>query len=67
MQDCKALIGKTISGFSLFDSGTAGPEIQIEFTDGTVFHSRMSAKPILEAQLLKNYPGRSELLKDFTS
>jgi hypothetical protein len=37
MIECKELAGKVIRLFTIFEDGHYGPDIQIEFTDGTRF------------------------------
>ncbi len=66
MLRCEELIGKVIHAFSLFEDGPYGPEIQIEFTDGTVFHSCVHTTSTLEAKLLRNSASGSEVLNTFT-
>ena len=51
MTRCDELIGKTIQSCSLYQDGPYGPEIQIEFTDGTAFNSCLKTSAALEAKL----------------
>ena len=36
---CQEFIGKTIRSFTIYEDSIDGPEICIEFSDGTVFSS----------------------------
>ena len=65
MVQCDELVGKVVHAFSLFEDGPDGPEIQVQFTDGTVFHSCLNIRTFLEAKLLRNSASRSEVLHDF--
>jgi hypothetical protein len=37
MIECNELVGKVIRACNLFEDGSGGPELQIDFTDGTSF------------------------------
>jgi hypothetical protein len=67
MVRCEALAGKIIQTFSLYEDGPYGPEISIEFTDGTVFNSCLKTASTLEAKLLRNTQGGSEVVEDFST
>lgn len=67
MVRCDGLTGKTIQSFSLYEDGPYGPEIHIEFTDGTVFNSCLKTSQTLEAKLLRQSAGQSEVLEDFST
>ena len=65
MVECKEFVGKVISSFTVYEDGSDGPEICIEFTDGTVFSSCLKTTTTLEAKLTHNLGGQPELLKDY--
>ena len=67
MTHCDELVGKTIRSCSLYQDGSYGPEILIEFTDGTAFNACLKTSTMLEAKLLQKTSDQAELLKDFTS
>jgi hypothetical protein len=67
MQTCKEFIGKTVADFTIHEEGPDGPEICIEFTDGTVFSSCLKTSTKLEATLTKDDGGRPQLLKEFST
>ena len=63
---CDDFVGKVVQTFSLYENGPYGPEIQIEFTDGTAFNTCLKSAVTLEARLIRNSGGHSEVLKDFS-
>lgn len=65
MVECKEFVGKVISSFTIYEDGSDGPEICIEFTDGTVFSSCLKTTTTLGAKLTRNQGGQPELLKDY--
>jgi len=67
MVECKEFVGKVISSFTIYEDSTEGPEICIEFTDGTVFSSCLKTTTALEAKLTRNQGGQPELLKDYSA
>ena len=62
---CDELVGKTIESCSLYREGPYGPEILIEFTDGTMFNSCLKTSICIEARLLQKTAAEAEVLKDF--
>jgi hypothetical protein len=48
--ECKELAGKVIQALTLYEEGDYDPEINIEFTDGTVFNACLRTEPIIEGQ-----------------
>jgi hypothetical protein len=67
MIECKELAGKIIRVCTLFEDGSDGPELQIDFTDGTSFTVGLRMKVSLEAKCLQNEGGEPKVLKDYTS
>ena len=67
MTKCDELVGKTVRSCSLYEDGRYGPEVLIEFTDGTVFNASVKTTPKLEAKLLQKTGDEAELLQDFVS
>ena len=65
MVRCEELVGKIIESFSFYEDGPYGPEILVEFTDGTLFNSCFRTSNLVEAKLLQKTDGGSEVLKDF--
>ena len=66
MTSCDELVGKIIRSCSLYKDGPYGPEVLIEFTDGTVFNTCLKTSATLEAKLLRKSADEAELLKDFS-
>ena len=66
MTECPEIQGKIIQRCSLYHDGPYGPEVLIEFTDGTVFNTCLKTSATLEAKLLLKTGDEAELLKDFS-
>ena len=49
---CQEFIGKIISSFTIYEDSIDGPEICIEFSDGTVFSSCLKTSTALEAKVI---------------
>ena len=67
MIECNELVGKVIRACNLFEDGSGGPELQIDFTDGTSFVAGLKVEISLEAKYLRNDGGGSRILKEYTS
>ena len=67
MTSCDELAGRTIRSCSLYEDGPYGPEVMIEFTDGTIFNTCLKTSATLEAKLLQKTGDEAELLRDFSS
>ena len=66
MTQCPELEGKVVHRCSLYHEGPYGPEVLIEFTDGTVFNTCLKTSATLEAKLLRKSGDEAELLQDFS-
>jgi hypothetical protein len=66
MIECKELAGKVIRVCNLYEDGIAGPELQIEFTDGTSFVTGLKVELSLEAKYLRSDGAGSTILKEYT-
>ena len=66
MIECKELSGKVIRVCHLYEDGVDGPEVQIEFTDGTSFVTGLKVEVSFEARYLRSDGGGSTILKDYT-
>ena len=66
MTRCDELVGKTIRNCSLYENGPYGPEVLIEFTDGTIFNTCLKTSTTLEAKLLQKSGDEAQLLKEFS-
>ena len=67
MKVCNEFVGKVVSTFTIYEDSGEGPEICIEFTDGTVFSSCLKTSTSLEAKMTRDDGGRPRLLKDFST
>lgn len=67
MVECQEFIGKVVSSFKLYEDSIEGPEICIEFTDGTVFSSCLKITSAMEAKVMRNEGGHPRLLKDYST
>jgi hypothetical protein len=66
MIECKELAGKVVRLFTIFEDGSYGPDIQIEFTDGTSFSACLKADISIEAKHTLDEGGQPQVLKDYT-
>ncbi|QHN04733.1 hypothetical protein FTO74_16240 [Granulicella sp. WH15] len=64
---CEEFIGKVVKAFTLYEDSGEGPEICIEFTDGTVFSSCLKTSTSLEAKMTRDDGGQPRLLKDYST
>ena len=62
---CDELVGKVFESFSVYEDGPYGPEILVEFTDGTLFNSCLRTAKFVEAKLLRKTDSGSTIVKDF--
>jgi len=67
MIECKELVGKVIHQCNLFEDGSDGPELQLDFTDGTSFVVSLTTHVALEAKCIQNDGGDPRILKDYTA
>jgi hypothetical protein len=66
MIECKELAGKVIRTCNLYGEGSDGPELQIDFTDGTSFVAGLKVEFSLVAKHLRNDGGGSRVLNVYT-
>lgn len=50
--------------FTLYEEGDYGPEVNIEFTDGTAFNICLRTEPFIEAKHLQSGDGERRVLHD---
>lgn len=67
MIECKELTGKVVRAFTIFEDGHYGPDIQIEFTDGTRFSACLKTDISIEAKYTRDEGGEPTVLTDYTS
>lgn len=66
MIECKDLAGKVVRSVTLYEDGSVGPEIAIDFEDGSNFYVCLGIRTTLEAKLTRNDGGQPQMLKDYT-
>ena len=66
MTECPELAGKVIQRCLLYPDGPYGPEVLIEFTDGTIFNTCLKTSATLEAKLLRKSDDEAKLVKEFS-
>lgn len=67
MIQCDDVVGKSVRTLSLYEDGPHGPEINIEFTDGTAFNVCLRTSQLIEAKLFRDHGEGSEVLQDFST
>lgn len=64
MIECKELNGKVVKKVTVYPHGDCGPEVNLEFTDGSVFNVCLTTG--LEAKLTLDEGGEPSVLQDYT-
>ena len=64
MMECKELANKVVQKVTLYEEGDYGPEVNIEFTDGSNFN--VCLKTAIEAKLTLDESGEPRVLKDYS-
>lgn len=67
MIECKDLAGKVVQACTIFEDGKEGPDVQLDFTDGTSFALNLRTKASIEAKCLSNDGGEPQTLRDYTA
>lgn len=67
MIECKELAGKVVRTVTIYEDGTYGPEVHIEFMDGSCFSARLSTKITIEAKHIRDEGGEPCVLRDYSS
>ncbi len=67
MIECKDLAGKVVRAITLFEEGSDGPEVSIDFEDGSNFNACLGVKMALEARWTRDDGGQPQVLKDYTT
>jgi hypothetical protein len=66
MVECKELAGKVIGALTLYQEGDYGPEVNIEFTDGTAFNICLKTETSIDAKQICNEGGEPRVLQDYS-
>jgi len=64
--ECKELAGKVVRVCNLYENGSDGPELQIDFTDGTSFTMAFKTQVANEAKWLRSDGGEPQVLKNYS-
>jgi len=64
MIECKELTSKVVRSLTVYEDGTYGPEVHIEFTDGTAFSACL--KSTIEAKYTRDEGGEPRVLRDYS-
>ena len=64
--ECKELAGKVVRVCNLYEDGSDGPELQIDFTDGTSFTMALKTQITVESKFLRSDGGEPQVLKDYS-
>lgn len=64
MTECKELANKVVRKITLYEEGDYGPEVNIEFTDGSSFN--VCLKTAIEAKLTLDEGGEPRVLKNYS-
>lgn len=67
MIDCKEFSGKVIRSLTIFEDGADGPEISIDFEDGSNFNVCLGVKMTLGAKWTRDDGGQPQMLRDYTT
>ena len=67
MIECRELAGKVIHLCTIFEDGSDGPDLQIDFTDGTSFTVSLTTGVTIEAKSIRDDGGQPQVLKDYTA
>jgi hypothetical protein len=67
MIECEKLAGKVIQKVRLFEDASDGPQVCIEFEDGSNFNVCLNNRVTLEAKLTLDEGGQPTVLEDYTT
>jgi hypothetical protein len=67
MIECIELAGKVIRLCTIFEDGSDGPDLEIDFTDGASFTVSLRTNVSIEAKCVRDERGQPQVLKDYTT
>lgn len=67
MIQCKELSGKVVRHLTIYEDGAYGPEVHIEFADGTTFSAALRTHTTIEAKYIHDEGGEPNILRDYTT
>ena len=63
---CSELAGKVVRDCTIYNDGSGGPELVIEFTDDTTFTVCLKTSVSVEAKTIRDEGGQPQILKTYT-
>jgi hypothetical protein len=66
MIPCNELSGKVVRLITIYEDSLHGPEVYIEFTDGTIFSACLKANISIEAKHIRDEGGEPQILHDYS-
>jgi hypothetical protein len=67
MIHCNELSNKVVRLLTIYEDGAYGPEVHIEFTDGTTFSACLKTNVSIEAKYIHDQGGEPSILRDYTA
>jgi hypothetical protein len=62
MIECKEVAGRIVRSVRLYEDGPYGPEVSMDFEDGTNFTATLHARHVIEGKLTRDNGGEPILL-----
>jgi hypothetical protein len=62
MIECKEIAGRIVRSVRLYEDGPYGPEVSMDFEDGTNFTATLHARHVIEGKLTQDNGGEPILL-----
>ncbi len=66
MIQCKELTDKVVRLVTIYEDGLYGPEVHIEFSDGTTFSACLKGHFSIEAKYIHDQGGEPIVLRDYS-
>ena len=67
MIQCRELSGKTVRHVTIYEDGAHGPEVHIEFADGTTFSACLRTHMTVDAKYIHDQGGEPIVLRDYST
>ena len=64
---CNELTNKVVRLVTIYPAGDYGPEVNIEFTDGTTFSACLRTSASIEAKYIRDEGGQPRVLRDYST
>jgi hypothetical protein len=66
MTECKELASKVVRLLTIYEESTYGPEVHMEFTDGTCFSAYLKNNVTIEAKYISDEGGQPVILRGYS-